>query len=415
MVLEGLSMVLDASGVVLLVWLAYLVMFAHGYSFEGKALAVGAIGLLARLFAPGPQGRIPVALLLFVAVANVSSVVHQWPRFTQWSEWSLLFAPASYLIVMLIFVAGVSHLLRTPRRLSLFMVGLGTAATVLSIQTLFDQSINDFHFQPPMQLLTPSVAQWIGPHDLAVAFSFAIPIALAPAMIVRSSRLLLAGVLLAGVPTIAAVVLGSRGEVVAAMPVVFAMLAIAVVGPQAIQRHRWALIGVGAAAVVVSLAAMVGILSMDLIRNMSGRTGIWRATLQLIGEEPWLGVGPGGYGGALRARDLGQYVIGAGSAHNLVLQIAAETGLAGAALWIALLWTLIRDCWRAAINGTARVLAGAVAFMLVLMIGQWMGETFIEGSFLVERHRVLAWLVFAAAVAVNRTGQKQPLDDAALA
>jgi O-antigen ligase len=224
-----------------------------------------------------------------------------------------------------------------------------------------------------------------------------------------------AGALLATVPVIAAVALGSRGEVVAAMPIVLLMLVMAMVGPGIIRQHRWALAVVGVVAVTAPLAIMVwkGILTIDLIRNVSGRTGIWRASLRLIGEEPWLGVGPDGYGRALRARNLAQHVIGAGSAHNLFLHIAAEIGLAGAALWIAFLYTLVRDCWRVALTGTARVSAACLTFMLALMSAQWMVETFIEGSFLVERHRLLAWLVFAAAVAMNRAGQDGAFDRSA--
>jgi O-antigen ligase len=413
---EGVAAILDAVGIVLFFGLLYLVMFASGYSFQNKGLAVGAIGLLARVFSPEPKARIPIPLSLFVAVASLSAAVHQWGRFTDWSKWPALLAPASHLFVMLIFVAGVSHLLRGRRRLSLLLVGLSAAALVLSIQATFDQAVNGFQFQPQLQVLVPSVAQWGGIHDLALACIIAIPIVLAPAMIARSWQTILAGVLLSSLPVLSAIALGARSAVVVVMPIVFAMVGVAAIGPRSVQRYRWILVGVAVAALSACLAIMVwkGILSSDLVRNMSGRTDVWYATARLIQEEPLLGVGPGGYANALAARGLGKHIIGPGSAHNLVLHIAAEVGLVGAALWIALLFTMMKGCWQVFINGTARVLGGSLFFMLAVMVVQWTVESFIEGSFFVERHRLLVWSVFAAAVAVKRAAETSPVDNAAL-
>jgi hypothetical protein len=66
------------------------------------------------------------------------------------------------------------------------------------------------------------------------------------------------------------------------------------------------------------------------------------------------------------------------------------------------------------IHGATRVLAASLFFVLAVMVVQWTVESFIEGSFFVERHRVLAWLVFAAAVAIERAGRARSLEDAAV-
>jgi O-antigen ligase len=415
-VFEGLSSMLDAIGVVLVAWLLYVALFGSGYSFQTPALAIGSIGVAASILSPRPRVRIPIALMMFVATATLSAFVHQWPRFTNWSDWPLLFAPVSHLLVMVIFVPGVAHLLREPRRLAIFVSALAAAALVLSTQAMFDQAVNGFAFQPQLQVLVPSVAQWGGIHDLALACAVAVPIVLAPGMITRKWYVIVAGLLVASLPILAALALGARSAVVAVMPVVLSMLAIMAVGPTLLHTYRWTVAGVAAGAVALSLAVMVwnGTLTMDLVRNMSGRTDIWQATFRLIREEPWLGVGPGAYAGALRVRGLGEHIIGPGSAHNLFLHIAAEIGLIGAALWIGTLFALMRRCWNVMIHGATRVLAASLFFVLAVMVVQWTVESFIEGSFFVERHRVLAWLVFAAAVAIERAGRARSLEDAAV-
>ena len=63
------------------------------------------------------------------------------------------------------------------------------------------------------------------------------------------------------------------------------------------------------------------------------RVGIWELAWRLFAANPWLGVGPGQFAGAAFAAGLTPYLGAEGvwtSAHNLALQLLAETGLLGA-------------------------------------------------------------------------------------
>lgn len=75
--------------------------------------------------------------------------------------------------------------------------------------------------------------------------------------------------------------------------------------------------------------------------DLSGRIPTWQTARALIGEDPLLGVGPGGF------EILSPYGIGA---HNLFLTLALDLGLIGLALFMLL---LTRGLWRGLIaDGT---------------------------------------------------------------
>lgn len=76
----------------------------------------------------------------------------------------------------------------------------------------------------------------------------------------------------------------------------------------------------------------------------SGRIFIWKETLKSIAREPLLGVGIGNFPVVLK-EDVALLKAGA-SAHNLYLNIAAETGLFGFAIFILLLFETTKAAWR---------------------------------------------------------------------
>ncbi len=105
------------------------------------------------------------------------------------------------------------------------------------------------------------------------------------------------------------------------------------------------------------------------ITNFRGE--IWSNCLALIGEQPWLGVGWGGFNFAWTLTPLAPRHVGLlDNAHNLPLQLAVELGVpVGAAMMSLLLWAFCkaaRRTWRLA--GEAGVNARG-ALMIVMVIG----------------------------------------------
>ena len=106
--------------------------------------------------------------------------------------------------------------------------------------------------------------------------------------------------------------------------------------------------------------------------NVGGsRVAIWRDTLTLIAQQPWVGVGLGEFNLAWTLTPLPQRPVAFfDHTHNLPLQLAVELGLPLATLLMALmlwaLWRGLRAAWATPGNlGTAQ----RCAMLMVLMIG----------------------------------------------
>lgn len=75
-----------------------------------------------------------------------------------------------------------------------------------------------------------------------------------------------------------------------------------------------------------------------------GRMEIWKSTLSFIADHPWLGVGVGNYALVLQ-KDVSATKRGA-SAHNLYLDLAAESGIPSALALLALFLSILFSLWR---------------------------------------------------------------------
>lgn len=69
------------------------------------------------------------------------------------------------------------------------------------------------------------------------------------------------------------------------------------------------------------------------------RVYTWKATLDMIEDQPWLGVGPGGYAINYREYTIAGY---AANAHNSYLQLAAENGVPALIAFLLLLMAIYR-------------------------------------------------------------------------
>ena len=78
--------------------------------------------------------------------------------------------------------------------------------------------------------------------------------------------------------------------------------------------------------------------------SVKSRIGIWQATAKSILKHPLLGVGIGNYPLVL-GEDIANGKKGA-SAHNLYLDVAAETGLLGLVALLLIFVEILRRCWK---------------------------------------------------------------------
>ena len=124
-----------------------------------------------------------------------------------------------------------------------------------------------------------------------------------------------------------------------------------------VRLPRWARVGL-ALTLLLALVALVARGSADLLGS-SGRSEMWAVAWEMFTASPLVGQGPSTYKAAWMAANPAAF--DSGHAHNLYLNVAAETGLvglaAGAWLIVALLRSLSRSLWaRAALAGTVGLL-----------------------------------------------------------
>jgi O-antigen ligase len=153
-------------------------------------------------------------------------------------------------------------------------------------------------------------------------------------------------------------------------------------------------LGLGAGVLATGLAAMIwtaGLLPASIaarladVTDFSGVTDVrgvnindsnfavierlahWQAAQAMIDAHPWLGVGIGNYAEAYDRFRLFNWPNALGHAHNIYLNVWAETGLVGIvtyfALWVSVLWVTIHSLGRA--RGIERGLALGVLGSIV--------------------------------------------------
>nr|WP_314525783.1 O-antigen ligase family protein [uncultured Pseudomonas sp.] len=124
----------------------------------------------------------------------------------------------------------------------------------------------------------------------------------------------------------------SRG---AALALFFTMLAM----PIWCRDRRSCVVAIGALA--VALLAFWSLEPLVLARGASYRPEILVASLNMIADHPWRGLG---LGGDYKVFAAGMYF---DHAHNLFSHVAIELGLPGLLLWCAVWFGVLREAWKA--------------------------------------------------------------------
>jgi O-antigen ligase len=187
----------------------------------------------------------------------------------------------------------------------------------------------------------------------------------------------------------------------------FGLIVLLVLGTVATRRQQWRL-RLGAALATAWFAASL-LAHPALVERAASlpdpgqrepRLALWRTATRMIAERPLLGVGPGNFGVLYpRYREPDAPDEFAPTAHNLFLNVAAETGIAGLAAFVALLAAALRIGVRRSLRGPPefRLLrAGVLATMLGAIAQQSVDgtlQTYFSLSF-------AFWFLLAASVAL---------------
>ncbi len=117
------------------------------------------------------------------------------------------------------------------------------------------------------------------------------------------------------------------------------------------------------------------------------RIAHWVAALRMWEQAPWLGVGPGNYATVYPTVRLPRWEDALGHAHNIYLNVLAETGVLGLAAYLllwggAILWT-----WRKFRHAASRSYTGALAIGILgvlahLSIHNLFDNLFVQGIYL---------------------------------
>lgn len=410
----GAAKIADAVATLGCIWLGWQVMFGDFQPFHVEAFWIGVVGAIACMADPQARRSFPIGLAGYALAGIISSLAHNWAAATVDGgfAWPVVFDPIDYLLYMLVFVFGASYVLRTPVRQAWFLAALTVAVLVLATQLLFDRASSNFVYARNGRTSIPSVSQWSGLHQLSLVFAIGLPMCLSLAIRGGTAARAWSGGLLAAFLVMVAWFNGSHSGILVIVLVAVAMLASRLPRPRLTRRRVIALV----AAIAIAGAA-VSWAPLLLTPRFLDRAPIWRAAWQMFLDNPWTGVGPRQYTSAMHAGYGMRFLPwfegshgGSENAHNLPLQVAAETGIIGL---VSLLW-FVMWCWRACGRAIARryetMIATAVGFAVLAFFGRTLFDNFFALDHETNRIMPLAWLLFAAAVAVGRwTPKREPV------
>ena len=211
--------------------------------------------------------------------------------------------------------------------------------------------------------------------------------------------------LFAVIACLAVFLTGSRGGLVALAAAAVAAVAVA-------QRRRGRALAAVIALCGLAVAYFSAIAPPEVRARIinpgsgTGRTDLWTVATRMIEANPLLGVGVGNF-----PEEAGRYLLVPGLlretqfivvdpkvAHNAYLEVAAETGLPGLALFVALLGTAFASCRRAWLRAEAigdRHLSVAARALFVALVAYAVAIVWLS-----QQYGKQLWLLLALAFAL---------------
>jgi putative inorganic carbon (HCO3(-)) transporter len=150
--------------------------------------------------------------------------------------------------------------------------------------------------------------------------------------------------------------------------------------------------GLVLAAVLVVLAApRVAGLDQPLKHATSGRSNLIRGGVELFADRPLIGYGAGGFRREYRNHHKGSTPHATAASHTIAVTVAAEQGLVGLGLYLALIAVAIARLLRAARRDATR--AAIAAAFIALVVHTQLYAAFLEDP--------LAWALLAVGAALG--------------
>ena len=396
----------DAAALALLSYLVFRIWFDLGIWFDLLGAVAGAAGIAAALVA---RQRIRTFLdgpLIAYAALTLLSVAVTRHRFTATGvpgdplvEWR----PAIQTVALTLYFYGATWILRTERRRGWLVAALVVAVSLVGARAANDHAYYGFDTRLDSYITTQP---WLGYPDIGLLFAIALPVPLAVLVTNRSIGVFMAAAIVAVVLFLDEVWLYSRGGY---LSMVAGFAAVAAVGFYASKRWRLAVAVVPLLVLVLIAAAPSTRLNRVLTdlgdRYVYGsRFAIWQRTVLMISDYPLLGVGPGHYYSAMRSGYEWRTWEHADDthAHNMLLHIAAETGVPAAAAFLLVWVRVFQRLWSFLVRRRATSTRAATLGLfgaLVAFFVRGLTDYFFGGFFISERLAFLMWTLLAAAVA----------------
>jgi O-antigen ligase len=397
----------DLAALALLAYLVYRIFFDLDKSFDLLGSVVAAAGLLAARAAKARLGTFLDWPVLAYGVLTVLSVVagrHRYAAGALAADSFEVWRPAVHTAALVAYFYAAVWILRTERRLRAFAVAMVLAVSILGLQAAYDHA----HYGFDTRLDTyPSTPQWLGYPELGLLFALAFPFPLALMVVSGSAGAALAALVVATVLWLDEVWLYSRGGYAG---IFAAYVALAAIELASLRRARL-LAALSVFIIVAGVSVMASARLHGVFAELGGsyvyssRFDIWHRTLRMIGDHPWFGVGPGNYVSAMQTGYEWRTWSHADDthAHNLLLHVAAESGIPAAAAFLTVWLTLFTRLWRAPI---ARAASGAATMgifgALVAFFVRGLTDHFLAGLDTSDRLAFLLWTLIAAGVAAAR-------------
>lgn len=402
-------------------------------AFDPLAASAGGVAITAAVLARRRVSTIvdgPLAifagLTILSAVVNHGRYATPSPAITWFASWK----PAFDVLVRVVCFYGLASLLRTRRRLGVFIAFIVFAASVTGVQTIYDHTNHGWRTR---LWLYPSVPTWIGYPTIAMVIVIALALTLPVAIASRSPVIVLASSLLALVFAFDLAFLYSRAGYVSAAATAGALGAIEVWTLKTRRLFSVMAIGVILAAAVLLVSPRTldplsefwvgSFYNLDTKASTSSRAAIWTRALKLIRAHPLLGVGVGNYSDAISELPIpgpprDSYSVGAfnAHAHNIVLQVAAESGIPGVIAFLLIWWRMLNRLSRSWSRTSTGVLSLALSCALFsIFVGSLSQYQMRDGMIAAERMSFLLWTLLAAAAALARLQGNDKANAAALA
>lgn len=381
---------------------AWLLWLDGTFAFQTWALVTASVGVFGALISKETL-RTPLdwPVLSFGALSVLSAAV---ARFSDRSG-----SAALEIMALILFYYGAAWTLRTPFRLRALAAVFVVASLAIGTQALLFHASVGIVFRIADY---PTMPQWVGYPELGLLLALAIPFAASVPIVVAGQWTLAVSA------TLVLAMLGFEEFVLYARAGLMALI-VADVALAAFEFKQWRTWKLALAFPVVGVIVVAAFRRATFLAEIGRTAGdyyvtrlrIWSAVLAVIRDHWAVGVGPGNL----------QHVFVAGYAdenvgliglhpHNMILQVAAETGVVGAVVFV-LIWVVAlvrlgrRSAARTRLGAVQMGLFGSLVVFFAYGLVHRDPHSFGVLPIVSTRFNLLLWGLLAAAAALDRLPQ----------